>query len=56
MSLGQIKRAGEKGRGMGLTGLILGYVGIVLGVLLVFLVIGFIGLVATTGEFSNDFS
>ena len=28
MSLGQIKRTGEQGRGLGLTGTILGYVGL----------------------------
>lgn len=57
MALGQIKRTGEKGRGMGLAGLILGYVGIALGLLLV---IGFIALVGIAGTTSystfDDFS
>ncbi|WP_168914948.1 DUF4190 domain-containing protein [Microcella flavibacter] len=57
MALGQIKRTGEKGRGMGLAGLILGYVGIALGLLLV---IGFIALIGVAGTASystfDDFS
>lgn len=56
MSLGQIKRTGEKGRGLGLTGLILGYVGIALGLLAVIGFALFFGAIASTGSYYNDFS
>jgi len=56
MSLGQIKRTGEKGRALGLTGLILGYVGLAVGVLLIILVVSFFGLIASSGMMYDDFS
>lgn len=56
MALGQIKRTGEKGRGMALAGLILGYVGIALGLLLVIGFFLFFGAIASTGSMYNDFS
>jgi hypothetical protein len=42
ISLAQIKRTGEKGRGMALAGTIVGWVGI--GVMVLFLIVLFIGL------------
>jgi hypothetical protein len=42
MSLSQIKRTGEGGRGLGLTGTILGWVGIAFGILLVILLLALI--------------
>ena len=56
MSLGQIKRTGEKGRALGLTGLILGYVGLAFGVLLIILFVSFFGLIASSGMMYDDFS
>jgi hypothetical protein len=40
MSLGQIQRTGEDGRGMAMTGVVLGFVGIALTLLIVIFVIG----------------
>ena len=42
MSLSQIKRTGEGGRGLGLTGTILGWVGIALGILMIIAVLALI--------------
>lgn len=62
MALGQIKRTGEKGRGLAIGGLVLGYVGIVGGIisivaLVVMAVLG-VGLfaVAATNYDSDDYS
>jgi Domain of unknown function (DUF4190) len=41
MSLGQIRQSGEDGRGMAITGLVLGIVGLVLTVLIVLLLVAF---------------
>lgn len=53
MSLGQIKRTGENGRGMALTGVILGWVNIGLSVLaalfVIVIVIGAFGVAASSG-------
>ena len=49
IALGQIKRSGEQGRGMALAGLIIGYVGIGLSVLLLAGVIALIALAASYG-------
>ena len=48
MSLSQIKRTGENGRGMGLAGTIVGWVGIGLSI------IGFIILIAWIGWFATN--
>ena len=48
IALGQIKRTGENGRGMGLAGTIVGYVGIGLSI------IGFIVLIAVFGWFAAN--
>ena len=56
MSLGQIKRTGEKGRPLGLTGLILGYVGLAFGVLAIIAFVAFFGLIASSGMMYDDFS
>ncbi|MBE1561367.1 hypothetical protein H4W81_004146 [Nonomuraea africana] len=53
ISMGQIKRTGEEGRGMGLAGLILGYVGVVLWVILWVSWIGLLGYAASvSGEYN----
>jgi hypothetical protein len=54
MALGQIKRTGEKGRGLAITGLTLGYVGIVAGVFLTISLI--VAAVAGVGIFAAIFS
>ncbi len=56
MSLGQIKRTGEKGRGLGLTGLILGYVGIALAILLIIGFVAFFSIVGSSSMMYDDFS
>ena len=43
ISLGQIKRTGEKGYGMALAGVIVGWVGVALAVIGVVIIIGLIG-------------
>jgi hypothetical protein len=57
MSLGQIKRTGESGRGMALTGVILGWVNIGLSVLaalfIIVIVIGAFGVAASSGGFDS---
>jgi hypothetical protein len=54
MALGQIKRTGEKGRGLAIAGLVLGYVGIVSGIItaiaLVVMAVAGIGLFATVAS------
>jgi Domain of unknown function (DUF4190)/Domain of unknown function (DUF1707) len=40
MARNRIRQTGERGDGMALAGLVLGYIGIVLGILLVFLIVG----------------
>lgn len=48
ISLGQVKRTGEGGRGMALAGVIVGYVGIAI---IVFVVLGFVLLAATSTSY-----
>ena len=47
ISLSQIKKTGEDGRGMALTGTILGYVSVLIGILLIVLVFVGLGIVAS---------
>jgi hypothetical protein len=55
MSLSQIKRTGEGGRGLGLTGTILGWVGLALGVIGVIIFIAFWGwFLANVDQFPVD--
>jgi hypothetical protein len=53
LSLGQIKRTGERGRGMALTGVILGWIGVGIAVLIgLFIVIGILGSISSSGYYS----
>lgn len=47
MALSKIKTSGEQGRGMALGGLITGYVGVVLGIIMIIVVFGMIAALST---------
>jgi 1,4-dihydroxy-2-naphthoate octaprenyltransferase len=47
IALGQIKRLGENGRGMAITGLVLGYLSIVLALILAIVWVSFFAIVAS---------
>lgn len=49
ISLSQIKKTGEQGRGLAVAGLIIGYIGIVLSIILTIVFIGFFATLATSG-------
>lgn len=49
IALGQIKRLGENGRGLAIAGLILGYVGIVLAIIVLVLWASFFALATSSG-------
>jgi hypothetical protein len=49
ISLGQIKKTGEQGRGLALAGLIIGYIGIVLSIIVVIVVIAGLAALYSTG-------
>ena len=51
MSLSQIKRNGEQGRGLGLAGTIIGWVGIALGIILLIIIIALIGYAAANPSY-----
>lgn len=50
IALGQIKRTGEGGRGLALAGLILGYIGLVVGLLVVIFWASLFGIAASSGN------
>ncbi|CAD6006940.1 DUF4190 domain-containing protein [Agreia sp. COWG] len=58
MALGQIKRTGEKGRGLAITGLVLGYLGIlsalIFAAVLIFMLIAGVGIFAATANNYDD--
>ncbi|MBT2498703.1 DUF4190 domain-containing protein [Agromyces sp. ISL-38] len=49
ISLGQIKKTGEQGRGLALAGVIIGYIGIVLSIIVVIVVIAGLAALYSTG-------
>ncbi|RXZ70001.1 DUF4190 domain-containing protein [Agromyces albus] len=49
ISLGQIKKTGEQGRGLAVAGLIIGYIGIVLSIIVVIVVIAGLAALYSTG-------
>ena len=51
IALGQIKRTGEKGRGLAIAGLVLGYAGMILGLIIGLIVI--LAIVANPGAFTT---
>jgi hypothetical protein len=53
ISLGQIKKTGEQGRGMAIAGLIIGYVGILLTIILTIVFIAFIATLAASGTITS---
>lgn len=53
IALSQIKRTGEKGRGLAIAALILGYVGILLGIVYIIVIIGLVATAASQGTLSN---
>ena len=52
IALGQIKRTGENGRGLAIAGLILGYVGLIAGLLFIIFWFAIFGIAASTGDFT----
>jgi heme A synthase len=55
IALAQIKRTGEKGRGLALAGVILGYAGIALGTLVIVANILLAVAAATSGEYTGAY-
>ena len=53
IALSQIKKTGESGRGLAIAGLILGYIGLVVGILLFFFV--FLGVLLAGGGSMTNF-
>ena len=54
IALAQIKRTGEKGRGLALAAVILGYIGLVVGILLVILWFVVIAAAVSSGNFTTS--
>lgn len=52
LALSQIKKTGEGGRGLAIAGLVLGYLGLVVGLIATIIWIGFFALAASSGGFS----
>lgn len=52
IALGQIKKTGEQGRGLAIAGLVLGYIGLVVGLIWIIAVI----VIAAAGGFSTSYS
>lgn len=53
ISLSQIKKTGEQGRGMALAGLIIGYIGIVVSIILTIAFIAFFASLAAAGAYTT---
>lgn len=53
ISLGQIKKTGEQGRGMAVAGLIIGYIGIALSIIGIIIVIAIFASLAASGNLDN---
>ncbi|UYN83338.1 MAG: DUF4190 domain-containing protein [Microcella sp.] len=52
IALGQIKRTGEGGRGLAIAGLILGYLGLLVGLLVIIFWASIFGIAASQGSFT----
>lgn len=55
ISLNQIKKTGEEGRGMAVAGLIVGYIGLALAILSVIIIAIIFGTIAASGGFTTDY-
>jgi hypothetical protein len=55
ISLSQIKKTGEEGRGMAIAGLVIGYIGVVLFVLGMVLLFAFLGVLAASNGFTTTY-
>ena len=55
ISLSQIKKTGEEGRGMAVAGLIVGYIGLALAILSVIIIAIIFGTIAASGGFTTDY-
>jgi hypothetical protein len=55
ISLGQIKKTGEEGRGLAVAGLIVGYIGLALAILSVIILAIVLGSIAASGGFTNQY-
>lgn len=53
ISLSQIKKTGEQGRGMAIAGLIIGYIGIVVSIILTIAFIAFFASLAASGAYTT---
>ncbi|MCU1438582.1 MAG: hypothetical protein JWP66_1669 [Naasia sp.] len=53
IALSQIKKTGEKGRGLALAGLIIGYIGLVVGIIAVIAWIAFAASLASSGALNT---
>ncbi len=53
IALSQIKRTGEKGRGFAIAGLVIGYVGLVLGIILVIVWFTILGAAISSGTITT---
>ncbi|HEY8591104.1 MAG TPA: DUF4190 domain-containing protein [Naasia sp.] len=53
IALSQIKKTGEKGRGLAIAGLVLGYIGIVVGIIAVIAWIAFAATLASNGTITT---
>lgn len=54
IALSQIKRTGEKGRGLAIAALVLGYLGILLGLIWIALIIAAVAAGVSSGSFSSS--
>jgi hypothetical protein len=55
ISLSQIKKTGEEGRGMAIAGLVIGYIGVVLFILGMILLFTFLGVLAASGGIPTQY-
>jgi hypothetical protein len=55
ISLSQIKKTGEEGRGMAVAGLIVGYIGLALAILSVIIIAIIFGTIAASGGFTTNY-
>jgi len=53
IALGQIKRTGEGGRGLAIAGLVLGYLGLVAGIIGAIIWVSFLALAASSGNLTG---
>ncbi len=52
IALNQIKKTGENGRGLAIAGLVLGYLGLVVGIIVTIIWVSFFAIAASNGGFS----